>query len=132
MFWTVQSKLWSDGIELLSKSCQLGMKKRLISLISEKVIGQFGEQNVEITQEVITDDCESFNVRSGLINCFGSRKIKTTILIHWDKVTITNEEDRSTDIRDLFCRLRFEDEYLSDMYFSRTTYTQSEWNHLFW
>lgn len=104
------------------------MKKRLISLISEKVIGQFGEQNVEITQEVITEDCESLNVRSGLINCFGSRKIRTTILIHWDKVTITNEEDRSTDIRDLFCRLRFEDEYLSDMYFSRTTYTQSEWN----
>lgn len=128
MLWAVRSKLWSNGIELLSKSCQLGTKKRLIGLIGEKAIGQFGEQNVEVTREVTTKDYDYFHICSGLINCFGLRSIKTTVLIHWDKVTITNEEDKSTDIRDLFCRLRFENEHLSDMYFSRTTYTQSEWN----
>lgn len=129
MLCTLTSKLWYEGNDLYSKSHYLGIKNAANCTVYKKAVEQFGEQNVEATYRFVCEEYAALNANAtGLLRRFGFYHEDITLLIHWDKVTVTNEEDRSTEIKDLFCKLVFRDACYKSMHFLRTTFTQAEWD----
>lgn len=98
--------------------------------IENKAIAQFGERNVELRQVVeTTEDFHHISENNpGLLAKFGDIKILTVLMIHWDRITIENEEGKTTEIKDLFCELRFLGKNYKQMRFTRTTLNQFEWD----
>ena len=130
----------------------------------ELACNQFGENNVSLQPDTdnVYGGSPSYRIRHGdveyfleanpLNSCniqdikplnieeiqkiFGFQNFASnySIYIHWPEVTITNEDDQSTQIKDFFCRVPLytnglsfrEEEYIT---FMRSTFTRSHWNN---
>lgn len=126
-----KSKFWEESIKLQTKSYSLGVRNNANYIVYKKAVEQFGEANVEASWSlacVIPNELSPLCSSSRLIRNFGYYRDIVTILIHWNDVTITNEEDRSTRIKDLFCKLEFNYGCYRSMHFLRTTFSQKEWD----
>lgn len=125
-----KSKLWDAGIALKIGSHHLGVTKEINHTIHQKAVEQFGEVNIDVNYDFYAEDDGTFNCLSGagLIGNFGLFSDLICIIIHWNEVKVTNEENRSTTVKDLFCKVNFINGVYTDMKFKRTTFTQKEWD----
>lgn len=102
----------------------------------------FGEENVDLQDVTPLDtfeaNCNELDTSAltdeGLLaqlrKLYGDAR--PCIYVHWDKVTVTNENDKSTEIRDLYAQVPITPEgtmpYESKGFkLNRSTYSQAEW-----
>ena len=82
----------------------------------------FGEENVDLQTH---DELEKYSARVGILG------EDYNIIVHWDKVTISNERDESMDIYDFFCRIALyrDGSLASKPMFTKSTFTDLQWNN---
>lgn len=86
---------------------------------------------LNLTQNIMT-----FNeIQKVMLEARGIQSLYS-LFIHWPEATITNENDQSIDIQDLFARIPLTVKGMTfpeyeRFTFMRTTYTRTQWNHLY-
>lgn len=90
----------------------------IITNIYQQFVDYFGESNTDL-QRLSPSISQNYNLPNS----------DFAILVHWSRVTITNEKDNSTTIQDLYSvtPLNSEGKLLKSPTFTRSTYSFKQW-----
>jgi hypothetical protein len=93
-----------------------------INDIYNTFIDYYGENRVDLVQSA--DEVLWFYNTYAI-----SMYTKYIILVHWPNVKITNEHDKSIEIKDFFCLIQINKEFKlqEDIRFNKSTYSEDQW-----
>lgn len=92
--------------------------------VTEELAAKLQECSKLTIQNMDAEYLQYYDVERKLLQTY-----QPWILVHWDKVTVTNENDKSVEIQDLFARIKIDlNGYIcGNPYFLRSTYTETQW-----